>query len=265
MILHAARNSRGRRPERIYESPILRRPTLPPRPCLLFPRHRRISPRFRLLCTTYTCIARNKEPRLRRLKPIRSIKLTYDHRIRGSSSVCKTSSVEFQKFRECYILIYSNNLFFFFSFFTWFRFITRWYRLIYPSVQLRSVAYSTRFRNVIESWRRGAITTWRTINYRLSHLSLSACAAWRWTPSPRNGKENRRGEKNSGRRREVGSGSKETRRTEGKKSFLVSSRFNYFAGLLIHGCDIQRVYIYIVCPWQPISDSYILRSRWAWW
>lgn len=117
--------------------------------------------------------------------------------------------------------------------------------MIYPSVQLRSVAYSTRFRNVIESWRRGAITTWRFINYRLSHLSLSACAAWRWTPSPRNGKENRRGEKNSGRRREVGSGSKETRRMEGKKSFLVSSRFNYFAGLLIHGCDIQRVYIYI--------------------
>lgn len=30
-----------------------------------------------------------------------------------------------------------------------------------------------------------------------------------------------------------------------KKPSLVSSRFNYFAGLLVHGCDIQRVYIYI--------------------
>lgn len=97
MILHAARNSRGRRPERIYESPILRQPTLLPSllpiisptpsdfPSISLVRNTRARARARV-CTCVR-IARNtggnlkSEPRLPRsgqtpIKPIQSIKFT---------------------------------------------------------------------------------------------------------------------------------------------------------------------------------------------
>lgn len=84
--------------------------------------------------------------------------------------------------------------------------------------------------------------------------------------------ERNRGDVKNSRRNRDGIGGRQKgggRRTSWKRKNLRSFlRFNYFAGLLVHGCDIQRVYIYIhiyVYLYTVTDKWFVLRPRWARW